>query len=142
MLVTDFDDGSAFRNSLSGSAVYDTLGHSVSSIAGGTITSQSSTTTVMTLQGTTAPGDSGGPAFADFGSGLQLVGLVSWGVNPTAPENLYGSGYGDAAYFTRVSAFNGWITATIPEPSSIFLLGSGILVFAALDLHRRFLRTL
>jgi V8-like Glu-specific endopeptidase len=114
LLACDFDDGTATRNSLSGSAVYDTLGNSATTVPGGSISFLSSSTFVMTLEGTTASGDSGGPAFADFGNGLELVGVVSWGVNPTG--SLYGSGLGDITYFTRVSASNDWIIATIPEP--------------------------
>ena len=72
-----------------------------------------------------AAGDSGGPAFADFGNGPQVVGLVSWGVNPTNLSNPYGSGSGDITYLTRVAPFNDWILATIPEP------GSGSLMLAA-----------
>lgn len=126
LLACDFDDGTATHNSLSGSAVYDTLGTSTTTVPGGSISFLSSTTFVMTLEGTTASGDSGGPAFADFGNGLQLVGVASWGVNPTG--SLYGSGLGDITYFTRVSAFNDWITATVPEPSSALLLLASVIV--------------
>ncbi len=92
MLLVDFDDGSATRNSLAGSAIYSTTGGTLTSIPNGTITAQSSSASYFTLEGTTASGDSGGPAFADFGNGYELVGLASWGVNPTQPGNLYGSG--------------------------------------------------
>jgi len=122
MLLVDFDDGTGARNSLAGSAIYGTNGGTPGSIPNGTITAQSSSASFATLEGTSASGDSGGPAFADFGNGHELVGLVSWGVNPTAPGNLYGGGYGDVTYFTRVSAFNDWIVATIPEPSTTFLV--------------------
>ena len=46
---------------------------------------------LSTLEGTTAAGDSGGPVFADFGKGPEVVGLVCWGVNPANPSNPYGS---------------------------------------------------
>jgi hypothetical protein len=122
LLLSDFDDGSATRNSLAGSAIYSTTGGTLASVPNGTISAQSSSASIVTLEGTTASGDSGAPAFADFGSGYELVGLASWGVNPTAPGNLYGSGYGDAAYFTRVSSFGPWIAATVPEPRMHHLL--------------------
>ena len=134
LLACDFDDGTVTHNSLTGSDLYDTLGISTATVPGGGVSFVSSSTFVMTLEGTTAAGDSGGPAFADFGSGLQLVGVVSWGVNPTAPGNLYGSGLGDITYFTRVSAFNDWITATIPEPGVVPLLVLALLF--CLFLHR------
>lgn len=120
LLACDFDDGTGTRNSLAGASVYDTLGHSTTTVAGGDISFLSSSAFVMTLEGTTAAGDSGGPAFADFGSGLELIGVVSWGVNPTG--SLYGSGLGDITYFTRVSAFNDWVAATIPEPGVLALV--------------------
>jgi hypothetical protein len=129
LLLADFDDGTGTRNSLAGSAIYSTTGGTLTSVPNGTISAQSSSASFVTLEGTTASGDSGGPAFADFGSGYELVGLTSWGVNPTQPGNLYGSGYGDATYFTRVSPFVPWIAATIPEPSTylLVLLGAGAL---------------
>jgi hypothetical protein len=96
----------------------------------GVIASLPSVSVALTLEGTTAPGDSGGPAFADFGNGLQLVGLTSWGVNPTNPGNLYGSGLGDITYLTRVSTFDQWILGTIPEPSLGLLLAVGIVLTA------------
>lgn len=135
-LAFDFDDGTATHNSLTGSTVYDTDGNAVNTILGGTIASLPGIQFALTLEGTTAPGDSGGPAFADFGNGLQLVGVTSWGVNPTALGNLYGSGLGDITYLTRVSAFEQWIMATIPEPNTGLLFGIGVIVFAISFLKR------
>ena len=133
LLALDFDDGSALRNSLAGSGIYDTLGRSVVSLLGGSISSHTSVAEYITLEGTSAAGDSGGPAFADFGNGPELVGLVSWGVNPTNPSNLYGSGYGDVTYLTRVSAFDDWMMETtgIPEPGIGILLFTGLVVFSS-----------
>jgi secreted trypsin-like serine protease len=75
------------------------------------------------LEGSSAAGDSGGPAFADFGNGPEVVGLVSWGVNPSNTANLYGSGSGDITYLTRVSAFHDWVYTAIPEPGiEMFML--------------------
>ncbi|MCX6864663.1 MAG: trypsin-like serine protease, partial [Verrucomicrobia bacterium] len=92
MLGFDFDDGSALRNSLTGTAIYDTSGHPVTSLGGLAIQANSSSMQLSWLEGTSAAGDSGGPAFADFGNGPEVVGLVSWGVNPTNASNPYGSG--------------------------------------------------
>lgn len=123
LLAMDFDDGSALHNALTGSAIFDTTGHAVSLTNGLAVLAQSSTAALTTLEGTSAAGDSGGPAFADFGNGPEVVGLVSWGVNPTNPSNLYGSGAGDITYLTRVSAFNDWIYTSIPEPGALSLVG-------------------
>ncbi len=134
LLLIDFDDGTVGRNSLAGSAIYSTTGGALTSIPNGTITALDSGIGYLNIESTTASGDSGGPAFADFGDGYELVGLASWGVNPTQPGNLYGSGYGDVTYFTRVSPHVGWIAATIPEPSTFVLV---LFSFAAVCLLRR-----
>ena len=126
LLGMDFDDGTTLHNSLTGTAIFDTLGHSVPLTNGLAVVAQSSTGAPSMLEGTSAAGDSGGPAFADFGDGPEVVGLVSWGVNPTNPSNLYGSGSGDITYLTRVSVFNDWIYSTIPEPGTLSLLLLGM----------------
>jgi hypothetical protein len=126
LLVYDFDNGQAARNSLAVVAAFDAFGMPVagnSSIAG------SGSASVPTgVEGTSALGDSGGPAFADFGSGPELVGIVSWGVNPTEPGNLYGSGYGDTGYLMRTSSLQGWIQGVIPEPHTASLTIAGLLL--------------
>jgi hypothetical protein len=122
LLGFDFDDGSALHNSLAGSAIFNTLGGQVALSDGLSILAQSSTAALSMLEGTSAAGDSGAPAFANFGNGPVVVGLVSWGVNPTNPTNLYGSGAGDITYLTRVSSAYDWIYATVPEPGMFFFL--------------------
>lgn len=122
LLAIDFDDGTAFRNSLAGTAIFDTLGRQVVSLGGLTVVPLASSPQLTWLEGTSAAGDSGGPAFADFGNGPEVVGLVSWGVNPTNSANPYGSGSGDITYLTRVSAFHDWISTAIPEPGGLCLL--------------------
>ena len=122
LLGMDFDDGSALHNTLSGSAIYDTLGHQVALAGSLSVWSLPSSSSLSLLEGTSAAGDSGGPAFADFGHGPVVVGLVSWGVNPSNLSNPYGSGSGDITYLTRVSPFDDWIYTTIPEPSTLSLV--------------------
>lgn len=60
-----------------------------------------------------APGDSGGGLFADFGSGLELIGVHSfaWGRLDGNPD----SDYGDVSGHTRVSVFNTWIDDAIAD---------------------------
>lgn len=123
LLLYDFDDGTAGKNTLANEAAFDALGQPV---AGGNILGRGSATGLTFLEGTSAPGDSGGPAFADFGNGPELVGIVSWGVNPSEPGNLYGSGYGDVGTLMRVSAYEGWIASVIPEPGVGSLLMAGV----------------
>jgi hypothetical protein len=125
LLAMDFDDGSAIRNTLSGTGIYDALGRTVSLTDSLAVLAQSSAATLSWLEGTSAAGDSGGPAFADFGNGPEVVGLVSWGVNPSNPLNPYGSGAGDVTYLTRVSSVREWIVETVPEPKMVWLLGIG-----------------
>jgi hypothetical protein len=116
LLAWDFDDGSSRRNTLAGTSIADENGR-FSPVSGATIHTQSSAPGLTAYEAASAAGDSGAPAFADFGHGAELIGLVSWGVNPSNPANLYGSGYGDITYLTRLSAHREWIYATIPEPA-------------------------
>ena len=126
LLIYDFDNGLAAKNSLAVAAAYNAFGQAVA--GGGNILGSDSSVSRSSLEGTSAMGDSGGPAFADFGDGPELVGIVSWGVNPTDPGNLYGSGYGDAGYLMRVSSLNGWITSVVPEPETSVLILVGWVV--------------
>jgi hypothetical protein len=101
--------------------IFDILGRPVTALGGLSVAAQASSPQLSWLEGTSAAGDSGAPAFADFGNGPEVVELVSWGVNPTNPLHPYGSGSGDVTYLTRVSAFKDWIGATIPEPQVLLL---------------------
>lgn len=126
LLALDFDDGSAARNTLAGDGIYDVTGAPIPGPGSG------SDAVPLALEGTTAGGDSGGPVFADFGDGPEVVGLVSWGVNPSEPSDPYGSGYGDVGYLTRVSPFRDWILHAIPEPGVPSLVLAGLLAVACL----------
>ena len=94
------------------------------------------------LEGSTAPGDSGGPTFIQDGTTWKLAGITSWGNNPW--DELYNGVtnsrglYGDVNYFTRVSQTADWITSVIPEPSTYALLvaGTALLGFAAFRRRR------
>lgn len=73
----------------------------------------------LPMEGSTAPGDSGGPVFADLGSGMQVIGINTWihGFETTNPDN---ADYDDIFATLRVSPFIGWINQVtgIPEPGS------------------------
>ena len=129
LLAFDFDDGTSFHNSLKSAGVADIDGAYMNALSGITLTGEISNSVTSSLEATSAPGDSGGPAFIDNGNGPELVGLVSWGVNPTRAANLYGSGLGDITYLTDLSEHYEWINAVIPEPSASALIICSLSVF-------------
>ena len=60
---------------------------------------------VLANEGTTAPGDSGGPLFI----GTAIAGITSWGSSDY-------STYGDLARYTRVSSFANWVDSILRRP--------------------------
>ncbi|NLF07355.1 MAG: trypsin-like serine protease [Pirellulaceae bacterium] len=82
-----------------------------------------------------APGDSGGGLFADFGGGMELIGVHSfgWGILDGNPD----SDYGDASGDTRVSVFNSWIdealSGVVSGPGKSGGKGGGRPSFASAD---------
>lgn len=87
------------------------------------------------LEGSVAPGDSGGGVFITVGSQTYLAGVISF---VAASDGNANGDYGDASGFGRVSAFVPWIASVIPEPtSSALLLEMGLVLLAV----RRFGRT-
>jgi Trypsin/PEP-CTERM motif len=81
--------------------------------------------TPLELEGSVAPGDSGGGVFLAVGAQTYLAGVISFdaavGGNPRAM-------YGDVNGFGRVSAVLPWIYSIVPEPSTTTLLAGGVLV--------------
>ena len=78
----------------------------------------------LRLEGSVAPGDSGGGVFLTIDSQTYLAGVISF---VAATDGSGNSDYGDVNGFGRVSAFTPWIISTIPEPSvSSLLAGSGL----------------
>ena len=149
-LVTDFDGANEPQNTL-GSG-YDSSGlpwlwspptNIVTALdPAGTITGADSLMEQLVVdgnivEGSTAPGDSGGPTFVHDGEGWKLAGVTSWGVNPwdalfnDATNAGYRGLYGDVSYMTRVSQVAPWILSVVPEPSTYALLvmtGAGALL--------------
>lgn len=82
-----------------------------------------------------ASGDSGGAVFANDGSGWLLVGVMGAIGNF---ENQPGGTavIGNVTYLASIAAYNSFITAAIPEPSS-WALAAGLLGVAAVVLRRR-----
>ena len=64
-----------------------------------------STAQPLPLEGTSAPGDSGGPAYVRCAAGWCVAGVVSSGTTD--------SDYGDVAIFTRVSSHREWLRAVL-----------------------------
>lgn len=114
-LLTDFDNGDPAQNLLQALGVTSDLGLGV-------------------LEGSTAPGDSGGPGFL----GGRVASITSFGATVGPPidiDDQLNSSYGELAGFTRVSTYQDWITDnTVPEPSTYLLIGSGL---ALVGLRRR-----
>lgn len=80
----------------------------------------------LNLEGSVAPGDSGGGVFLTDGTGTYLAGVISF---VAATDGSPNADYGDVNGFGRVSAFDSWIASTIPEPSVATLLaGLGLVM--------------
>ena len=101
LLMFDFDNGTAGRNSLGlmSDAYWLALAGRGSSDA-----------TPLPLEGSSYPGDSGGPAFAFLDSAWRVVGVSSggsgWPVNGRR-EGLVQ--YGDILFYTRIASHAEWI---------------------------------
>jgi Trypsin/PEP-CTERM motif len=93
----------------------------------------------LNLEGSVAPGDSGGGVFLKIDSQTYLAGVISF---VAATDGNANSDYGDVNGFGRVSALHPWIMSTIPEPSTYVLLtGFGLLLLAARRSKKRVSRT-
>jgi len=68
------------------------------------------TQSVSTLEGTTAPGDSGGPVFGVYNGQFIQLGVLSGGGNPYGDN----SGYGDLSYWNSVVYFKDWLAQNNP----------------------------
>jgi hypothetical protein len=90
-------------------------------------------------EASTAPGDSGGPAFI----GGRIAGVSSFhlrldtidGETPDI-DGIQNASFGEYNAFTRVSSYRQWIHA-IPEPSTTLLCGAVALMLACHSLMRR-----
>lgn len=90
------------------------------------------------LEGDTAPGDSGGPLFEyDFtDSQFVITGVHSFGSDNTLAR------YGDIGVDTQVQAYSTFIAGAVPEPVSfgIFFGIGGILALPHIGFGRRMIR--
>ncbi len=144
LLVTDFDGiTNAHQNTLSESYytngetwIWDNDTNIVTTLnPAGEISGYDSSYVQFTnaediLEGSSAPGDSGGPTFIEDGGEWKLAGITSWGHNPW--DEIYNGQldprglYGDVANMTRVSQNADWIYSIIPEPTTYVLIIGGL----------------
>jgi hypothetical protein len=114
LLLFDFDNGLPANN------VFGTLGLGLN-------------------EATTAPGDSGGPAFIESGGVYRIVGVNVVGGCPipasidfdsSCAVNTVNSSFGEFAGATSVAAYQDWIQSIVdaPEPSTLALFGLGLLL--------------
>jgi hypothetical protein len=75
--------------------------------------------TPLALEGSVAPGDSGGGVFVKIGGLSYLAGMISF---VAATDGSANGDYGDVNGFGRVAAFEPWIRGNIPEPSTTSLI--------------------
>ena len=104
LLGIDFDSPSGINNSLGGSIV-DKLG------------SGSSVASPLNLEASTAPGDSGGPAFVYTNDAWRVHGVVSYGTD--------NSTYGDVTIYTRIASHYDWIHTRLPNWHNAKFIGEG-----------------
>jgi len=105
LLMFDFDDGSESRNSLN--AITDAYWLAIAGYG-------TSDATPLPLEGSSYPGDSGGPAFAFLDAAWRIVGVSSggsgWPVNGRRDGAVQ---YGDILLYTRVASHADWIRKTL-----------------------------
>ncbi len=105
VLGADFDSQDGENNTLGKGQLLDQLGDGNSS------------SSPLSLEASTAVGDSGGPAFVRTSNEWRIHGVVSYGTNE--------SKYGDVTVFTRLASHLDWIKARLPSWPSSRLIGYG-----------------
>jgi hypothetical protein len=71
-------------------------------------------------EGTSGPGDSGGPAFLTTGHGLSLAGISSMGGSGIDGPCTVGA----VEHFMRVSRYTGWLDSVMHDPTAFTSLSS------------------
>lgn len=101
LLMFDFDNGTEARNSLN--AITDAYWLAIAGTG-------DSDAAPLSLEGSSYPGDSGGPAFAFLDAEWRIVGVSSggsgWPVNGRRDGLVQ---YGDILFYTRVASHADWI---------------------------------
>lgn len=92
----------------------------------GTTNTPASSPTATRLEGSLAPGDSGGGVFVEIGGKNYLIGINSYGsTHDSQPSGTNGK-YGSLSGATNLQPFNNWIfeqtgIKAVPEPSMLSL---------------------
>ena len=105
VLGFDFDSPSGDKNSLSGNVFYGRLGEGTSDAI------------PITLEATSASGDSGGPAYSRISDAWRLIGVSSYGTTNSI--------YGDVGVYTRVANHADWIYSYLEPWPTVPWSGSG-----------------
>jgi hypothetical protein len=106
LLAIDFDSPQLDANTLgSGEPLVDNL------------SSGDSDPRPMTLEASTAVGDSGGPAFMKIGNAWRIIGAVSYGTSDST--------YGDVTVYTRLASHESWIAGYLPSWNQARKTGMG-----------------
>lgn len=117
-------------NTLEGFATFDVLSGNSTVSVNGFVTDFDN----LNGQGQGSVGDSGGGAFYDPGTGVQLAGIMIAIAGPLGfpYDNRPGSTslIGDLTLYADISQYSDWILTAIPEPSTYALLGMAALVLA------------
>ena len=104
LLGIDFDSPSGTHNTL-GDNIVDNLG------------SGASLASPLNLEASTAPGDSGGPAFVYTNDAWRVHGVVSYGTDDST--------YGDVTIYTRIASHYEWIHNKLPNWHNAKFIGEG-----------------
>jgi hypothetical protein len=89
--------------------------------------------TPLGLEGSVAPGDSGGGVFVKVSGQSYLAGVISF---VAATDGSANGDYGDVNGFGRVTSFDSWVRANVPEPSSTAVLVLAGLAMLLVRRHR------
>lgn len=118
VLVSDFDDGTALHDA----SCY--INASLCNLGLGS------------LESSTAPGDSGGPAFI----GNRIVAVTAFGARLDSPPDIdstIDSSFGEFAGFTSVAYNERWLDSNMPEPTLYPLAALALAGIVALSRRRR-----
>ena len=115
LLAVDFDSGSSGNNTLSSN--FQTSNSSLLD-ARNILGSGESSGNPLSLEASTAVGDSGGPAFVHTTGYWRVHGVVSYGTTD--------SSYGDVTIYTRLATHHDWLMNQLPDwPDSKIIDESG-----------------
>jgi hypothetical protein len=117
LLGIDFDSPTSSESKNALSENFDVSGRPVLEEARQILGSGTSTATALPLEASTAPGDSGGPAFVYTNDAWRVHGVVSYGTDDST--------YGDVTIYTRIASHYEWIHNKLPNWHNAKFIGEG-----------------